>query len=355
MENEQSQAGNEGKPADGGGSAARPGDKPRKRQKPAQQRAAVRDLLEGSGAVDREDNARDPEAANRGGENGGSSGGGGEARGGGNEDGGANGDGSRKGDERGGQGGDAKGASGGGAGEKPRTWKALAEKAGLEDADLFELELELAGHGEDGKGSVVKLGAVKDFLQAHGLEAEGISGLMANAERDRDEAREQREKTVSDMVQVRRDLSSVIALMGKAPPGALEQIKVMEERYLEREHKSLLDACPEWKDNEAFKRDRAEIAGILKPYGVSELELGNLAHSGMWRFFRDNLRSRREAKRALERAGERPDNYTRGNGSPSGRGASDASLGMRSQIARAKSGGRVDKVRAVGSLLSKSR
>ena len=170
------------------------------------------------------------------------------------------------------------------------TVKALAEKLGIEPAELYQsLRIDLA------EGQSVSLGEfkdrAKDLVEADALLAEASERQLTV----------ENELLAKNQAMVRQMQQLGIQLTPEAQREADEQAK----QYRAHQASLALQAMPEWKDEKARGVDIARIERIATEYGFSEAEQGILLDHRLLKLFRDFQRQR-ETVKAVRKARKKP-------------------------------------------------
>ena len=222
---------------------------------------------------------------------------------------------------------------------KVTSLKELAEAAGIDMTALYDLTL-----GFRTGADPVKLGEVKDAFQ---------SGLdLGDREQQLTDEREsfQNEQLVSN-----RALDSLMSQL-QITPELLERARSDFNGVVAREQKKLFEVMPELgQDVEKRKQAMTDIVQLVKPYGISGVEIANLADHRFYKLALDaaGWKARIDAARAEGkrlREGVKGRNVSRRNVSR-GRGHSSADK----LTERAKQTGlRGDQIAAVSALLTQA-
>jgi hypothetical protein len=164
----------------------------------------------------------------------------------------------------------------------PSTLKALAEKLGVEAADLYALTIPLGGDGES-----MTLGQLKD---------------LAKESKDLDVQRAVHEEAVeSARVTQRRDREELELLVAMIPPAMLtpsmiDKARSAGEKYQTEQAALLAELVPEWRDTAAYTADRAEMLAHVEKSGWSKEDLDSLHDARLLAYFR--RQAKREARMA---------------------------------------------------------
>ena len=225
---------------------------------------------------------------------------------------------------------------------KIESFKDLAEASGLELSALYELTI---AFGEGENLEPVKLGAIKDAFQ---------KGLEIDHKTTEFEA----EKKEFENMQIvaNQAIDATLQSLQLTPEQVGAQTRRVNENKL-REQQLLFQVVPELAKNAELRtQTHAEIVELMKPYGVSAIEIDNLADHRFYKFAMDAVQDRRiiaEARADSKRirktgTGDRIQRKFNGKG----KGAQTATEGL---IATAKST-RIgsDQVKAISSLLGET-
>lgn len=158
------------------------------------------------------------------------------------------------------------------------TVKDIAEKLGVDPADLYDgLEIPL------GDGERVTLGEWKDRVKA--LQAVDV---------ERDQVETQRQQYERDVARTRAELNQIVQMI---PEQAREQLlaraRQNQAQYEKEQWEAVVTAIPKWKESpESFAADRASIVKIGAEYGFSEPEITYTQDARAVRLLHDFLRLR---------------------------------------------------------------
>ena len=152
-----------------------------------------------------------------------------------------------------------------------KTIKALAEKLGVDAADLYKVKIPMSN------GEVMSLGQLKDAVQ---------SGLDVDSR-----TQELTQKQIEYENQRLKERAEVTALLSKVQhaitPEMVEQTRAERDQLIARERQALLEAVPEWRDAETYTRDRTALVEFVGEYGVSEAEFSNVTDHRLVKLLRD--------------------------------------------------------------------
>ena len=168
-------------------------------------------------------------------------------------------------------------------GKAPRieSFKALAEAAGIDLAALYELTISF-GDGQGVNAEPVKLGAIKDAFQK-GLDLDARSDELETAT-----AKFENEQIVKNQA-----IESALESLNLTPQQIDAQTARVADNKL-REQQKLFQVVPELaKSAELRQQTRAEIVELVKPYGISAVEIDSLADHRFYKFAMDAVNWRR--------------------------------------------------------------
>lgn len=172
------------------------------------------------------------------------------------------------------------------AAEMPATMTALAERLGVDPADLYATRVAL---GEDREASI---GELKDrYREVTELEQERTALQKARGEWEADRTRSSRE------------LEALLAAID--PQHISPRLKAEWERqrsdFLSREREALLRSIPEWSDSVKLAADRKEMEAYLSKYGFSGRDLDQVADHRLLRLIREAARQAKAPEKAPEK------------------------------------------------------
>ena len=168
-----------------------------------------------------------------------------------------------------------------GSAKEIKSFKALADAAGIDLASLYDLTISF-GDGQGVNAEPVKLGAIKDAFQK-GLDLDTRSAELETATAE------------FENEQIVKNQSIDLALSElNLTPGQIEAQRVrVADNYL-REQQKLFQIVPELAKNaELRQQTRAEIVELVKPYGISAVEIDSLADHRFYKFAMDAVKWRR--------------------------------------------------------------
>jgi len=211
--------------------------------------------------------------------------------------------------------------------------KALAEKLGVDPADLYAVKVPMGGDAEP-----LTLGELKDI-------AKGAADLTVDRLRFDEEVTAHRKQTTKD----RSDLQALVAMLPREAlsPAMVKAARDAGEAYTKEQGRLLGELVPEWSDEGAFTRDRDMIVKHVKAAGWTEQDLNGVQDARLLAYFRQQ--ARRES-RMVELLGRMKSAGSLSKGfkaNPKARAAVEAER-IRGA---ARSGSRADKVGAIESLL----
>ncbi len=170
-----------------------------------------------------------------------------------------------------------------GEGKAPqiKSFKALAEAAGIDLATLYDLTISF-GDGQGVDAEPVKLGTIKDAFQ------KGLDLDTRTAELETATAKFENEQIVKNQA-----IESALESLNLTP----QQIEAQQQRVADnklREQQLLFQVVPELAKNaELRQQTRAEIVELVKPYGISAVEIDSLADHRFYKFAMDAVKWRR--------------------------------------------------------------
>jgi len=169
----------------------------------------------------------------------------------------------------------------------PASLKALAEKLGVEPADLYALTIPLGGDGE-----TMTLGQLKDMAKEAG---------------DLNVARMQLDEQVeAQRVATRRDREDLENLVSMIPREMLTQAMIERARSAGEEYKTeqgrlLNELVPEWRDTASYTADRGEILEHVKKHGWTEDDLNGVYDARLLAYFRRQAKREARTTQLLEK------------------------------------------------------
>ena len=145
------------------------------------------------------------------------------------------------------------------------TVSSLAEQLGVDAATLYN-ELEIPLPASSGGGSIT-LGEFKDRLPE-------LQKLDSAKEAHADTVREHEKERLRD----RALLNEMLALMGDQAKPLYEHAAKNLEQWNNQQRDLLLEHIPEWREPDAWARDRDNILTVTSEYGITEAELAMCDH-----------------------------------------------------------------------------
>lgn len=166
----------------------------------------------------------------------------------------------------------------------PRGLHALAERLGVKPEDLYAVEVPMAD------GTSVKLGELKD--------------AYADRESTARKELELEERRIKIEAELTRAKSEIETLIKELPPEVLkpeflERVRKDALAARERERRAVMEAIPEWADEETRTRELQGIVEMLQDYGYSPQSLEQSLDSRLIRLARDSWLRKTRIERAL--------------------------------------------------------
>lgn len=166
----------------------------------------------------------------------------------------------------------------------PRGLHALAERLGVKPEDLYAVEVPMAD------GTSVKLGELKD--------------AYADRESTARKELELEERRIKIEAELTRAKSEIETLIKELPPEVLkpeflERVRKDALAARERERRAVMEAIPEWADEETRTRELQGIVEMLQDYGYSPQYLEQSLDSRLIRLARDSWLRKTRIERAL--------------------------------------------------------
>ncbi len=168
----------------------------------------------------------------------------------------------------------------------PKTLTELAERLGVEVADLYAIEIPAQAEG----GENHTLGALKD----EAAKKVDYAGRELALE-------ERRISLENEQVQSRADLEIILNSLppDSIKPEILDRAKREREVYLDREAARTLDVIPQWSNGELKRADLAGIGEHMAQYGFNDTHVDQVADHRMLRYMRDNWNRLQLVEKAL--------------------------------------------------------
>ena len=218
--------------------------------------------------------------------------------------------------------------------EEPGTLRALAEKLGVDPADLYKIKIPLGGTADD----ALTLGELKDIAKGRNdIEASKLAFDEAVA------------TTRSQVAKDREDLTRLIGMLPKGvlTPEMVNRARAAGEEWQQQQGALLNDLVPEWRDEKVYREERAGMVTFAGKYGFEAHEIEQLADARLLAFVRTMMKREVRVAEVLARL--------KSSGAPS-RGFKQNET-ARSRVAEgvrhaaASTGTRADKIGAIESIL----
>lgn len=166
----------------------------------------------------------------------------------------------------------------------PRGLHALAERLGVKPEDLYAVEVPMAD------GTSVKLGELKDAYADR-----------ENTARKELELEERRIKIEAELTRAKSEIETLIKELPPEvlKPEFLERVRKDALAARERERRAVMEAIPEWADEETRTRELQGIVEMLQDYGYSPQSLEQSLDSRLIRLARDSWLRKVRIERAL--------------------------------------------------------
>lgn len=215
-------------------------------------------------------------------------------------------------------------------------WAGLAEKLGVTEAELYQIEMPMRNGREP-----VTFGQMKDS------ESDRL-----NLEQRRSEFEDARSEHEASVLRDQQDAMAIINALGdRVTPELVQLASARHSKHLDQQRELLLTAIPEWRDREAYSRDRQEIISTLAGrYAVTEQQIAAQTEAVYIQMMRDLARLLNEKKASKAQAKKVRRSPTR-----PGRKVAAAKPNARQTIIQTgkESSDPGDKVKAVAALLAK--
>lgn len=211
-------------------------------------------------------------------------------------------------------------------GSESLTLNAVAEKLGVDVADLYNLEIQMPDNGES-----MKLSELKDLATEH---------TRGNMERLawETEATKQRNELANGRQELQQMLGMIPAQM--RTPEMLQRARQELAQSKEIETRALLDRVPEWRDPKVFEADQPVILEHIEQFGFGADDWGGLLDHRLQAYVRHNaMRERRIAELLQQAKGKRGSRASTGTGS--GKPGSVNQTSQRSGNARSNKVGQI--------------
>lgn len=156
-------------------------------------------------------------------------------------------------------------------GNQPLTVKDLAKKLGLSAKELYE-QVTL-----DVNGSPMTLGEFKDRAK----ELQRADKLLTDAET-------QRIDSENAVLRGKQELAYLEAKLGRQPTQAeREEAAKARDDYIERENRRAIEAIPDWSDAAVQRNDIKAMSQLLRSYGFTDADIGNVVDHRHVKLLRD--------------------------------------------------------------------
>src|SRR5690554_5657004 len=186
---------------------------------------------------------------------------------------------------------------------KPKVLKDLAEALGLEDKDLYAIQVPMA----DGKtmtiGELKDAVAKQDDLSVRELELE-----------------ERKAKLEAEITRERADLEALVKLIDPKAltPQFVEEVKRRAADEAKREMQATLELIPEWQNAEVREKELAGMVEYLKGFGIPPLFLSATPNHKLFRLVRDAWQRKTRVEAALAKLTPVKRDTTAGKSRPTG-------------------------------------
>jgi len=187
---------------------------------------------------------------------------------------------------------------------KPKVLKDLAETLGLEDKDLYAIQVPMA----DGKtmtiGELKDAVAKQDDLSVRELELE-----------------ERKAKLEAEITRERADLEALVKLIDPKAltPQFVEEVKRRAADEAKREMQATLELIPEWQNAEVREKELAGMVEYLKGFGIPPLFLSATPNHKLFRLVRDAWQRKVRVDAALAKVAPVKRETTAGKSRPTGK------------------------------------
>lgn len=219
--------------------------------------------------------------------------------------------------------GDGKKGKKAGDGKPPKTLKDAAERLGISGEDVFKLTVSIpVGDGAETR----TLGEIKDvFAKTADLESRELA------------FDERRAKEENEFLRAKQEMQQILTSLpkGTLTKEMLAKVAKRAEDYRKAEGERLLEAVPDWSDDEAKATDYTGMAEHLGEYGFTRSFLDNVADHRMLKYMRDNWKRLTAVRAALknvkeDKPGARKPSQSRGGKQPARGATRDDSQNQRS-------------------------
>ncbi len=184
------------------------------------------------------------------------------------------------------EGSDDRGEDGGSRKSKPKKFNDLAELSGVDEAELYKLEIASAADG-----SPVTVEQLKD----HYAKRSDFSVAQLKWE-------EERSQQNGELVRGNAELRELLAALprDKITPEVLEKVRGKVEANIQRERKRTLKVIPEWRDEAKMTEELAGMAEFLGRYGYPPDYLKTVHDHRALNMMRDAWAREKRVRAALE-------------------------------------------------------
>lgn len=184
---------------------------------------------------------------------------------------------------------------------KPTTLKALAETLGLEDKDLYELQIPSSIKDAE----PYTLGKLKD------LAAQQDDFTVRTLKFEEDARRKE-----TEIQRASQDLAELISAIPQdmLKPEIMQKVQQRRESAVAQERERTLEAIPQWMDSQGkpqidvIEKDLQGMAEHLKSYGFDDRYLAQVYDHRTMKYIRDNWLREQRLRKALESVTEQKPN-----------------------------------------------
>ena len=148
---------------------------------------------------------------------------------------------------------------GGDAGEGSDSveWLAgLAEKAGIDESELYALKIPMGSNRE-----AMTLGELKD----------GVNKLTDLESRET-ELTERKADFENEHIRARQELAEIVQLLPQLPPELVAKAKQQHIDHLDKERFALVSAIPEWGDPQTWRLAQDKMIDHVSQYGFTRMD-----------------------------------------------------------------------------------
>jgi hypothetical protein len=161
----------------------------------------------------------------------------------------------------------------------------LAASLGIEVKDLYGIKVPGSGGRE-----AMTIGQIKDrFTSFDSLESDRLALTERQVQQE------------AEFEQTRAELRELLAVVPKEHLSQ-EKLQAAAQRVAARnkaDGKRLLDAMPEWRDQERREAEATDMAASLGKYGIPASYLGTIRNPALLKFIRDAARREKQVQAAL--------------------------------------------------------